>query len=70
MSQRGSIPKLYAVEDAAKRLGRSHWALRRAIKAGRIPGVRLGNRLFVEESVLVKMVEDGRRIAAEQVVRR
>jgi excisionase family DNA binding protein len=48
------------VREAAAILGVSHWSIRRWIRLGRLPAVRLGRRIVVEVSALTHMIESGR----------
>ncbi len=44
-----------------RRLGviRSHWTLREDAKAGRLPCLRIGNRLYFKQAALRQFVEHG-----------
>ena len=48
------------VKEAAARLGVSHWALRRWIKAGLLRAVRLGRRVLIETAELERFLERSR----------
>jgi excisionase family DNA binding protein len=52
-------PLASGVADAARRLGLHPDTLRKHIAAGRIRSVRVGRRVLVPESELVRIVEDG-----------
>jgi excisionase family DNA binding protein len=49
-----------SIEEAAKMLSVSHFTVRRLIKAGKIPSVRLGARRVIQLAYLEKMLkQDG-----------
>jgi excisionase family DNA binding protein len=54
-----------SIRDAAARLGLSHWTLRKFIRSGALPAVRIGRRLLVEPSALERFVAQGRTEAWE-----
>jgi len=53
-------PLTLGVRDAAALLGVSHWSIRRWIRIGRLPALKLGRRTVVELSALKLMVESNR----------
>ncbi len=53
-------PLTVSVRDAASLLGVSHWAIRRWIRIGKIPALKLGRRTVVEFSALKLLVESSR----------
>lgn len=60
---------LYPVKDAAQRLGISVWTLRKLAYLGDIASVKLGVKLLIPESELVRLIQEGlrpRRSAAAQ----
>lgn len=50
---------LFTVEQLARTVGRSHWTLRRDIKAGRIRCVRIGRALRIEASEVRRIMAEG-----------
>jgi excisionase family DNA binding protein len=55
-------PLTLGVCDAAGLLGVSHWTIRRWIRIGRLPAVKLGRRTVVEIAALKDLVEKSRSI--------
>lgn len=47
------------LKDAAAALGLSHWTLRQWIKQGRVRPVRLGRRVVLEPSELMRLIQEG-----------
>jgi excisionase family DNA binding protein len=56
--------KLLSLDEAAAILRRSHWTLRRDIKQGRLSGLRIGKKLFVEASELHRVLTESRLAVA------
>jgi len=56
--------KLLSLDEAAAILRRSHWTLRRDIKHGRMSGLRIGKKLFVEASELHRVLTESRLAVA------
>lgn len=56
--------KLLSLDEAAAILRRSHWTLRRDIERGRLSGLRIGKKLFVEASELHRVLTESRLAAA------
>lgn len=54
------MENLLTIEQSAKKLTLSPWTLRKWIAAGRLPAIRLGRRLAIEERVLCQLVEQSR----------
>jgi excisionase family DNA binding protein len=50
---------LFTVEQLAAMVKRSHWTLRRDIKAGRISCVRMGRALRIEASEVRRIMNEG-----------
>ena len=50
---------LFKVEEVARILRRSHWALRLDCKAGRIKCVRIGRNLMIEPSEVRRIIQEG-----------
>ena len=50
-------PLTLGVRDAASLLGVSHWSIRRWIRIGRLPAVKLGRRTVVELSALKLLIQ-------------
>lgn len=51
-------PHLIPAEKAAPRLGRHPITLRRDLRDGRIPGIKIGGRWFMSSSVLDQLTGD------------
>jgi excisionase family DNA binding protein len=56
-------PLTLSVRDAAGLLGVSHWTIRRWIRFGTLPAVKLGRRTVVEVSALKDLVEKSRSVS-------
>lgn len=54
------LEQLYDLEEAGAHLHKSHWTLRREIKAGKIRCLRLGNRILIEHSELLRLLNAAR----------
>ena len=55
------IPKrLYSVDDAAIYLGRSVWAVREMVWAGKIPCIRDGRRILMDVNDMDSWIEENR----------
>jgi hypothetical protein len=52
VSEATEAPRLIPAEQAAKLLARHPITLRRDLREGRIPGVRIGGRWFVSSAVI------------------
>lgn len=50
---------LVTIRDAARRLGVSHWGVRRWVNLGVIPVVRLSSRILIRESEIQAIIEHG-----------
>jgi hypothetical protein len=50
--------RLVPAAEAAQRLGRHPITLREDLRAGRVPGVRLGGRWFVSSATLDRLTGD------------
>lgn len=48
------------MRDAARLLSVSHWSIRRWVRLGRLPAVKLGRRTVVELAALKRLVETNR----------
>lgn len=55
MSGQVKEPYLVPAEEAAPRLGRHPVTLRRDLRSGRVPGVRIGGRWFMSSTVLDRL---------------
>jgi len=53
-------PLTVGVREAARLLGISHWSIRRWIRLGRLPAVKLGRRTVVELAVLQRFIDSNR----------
>ncbi len=54
------LERLYDIEEAGAHLHKSHWTIRREIKAGKIHCLRLGNRILIEHSELLRLLDAAR----------
>ena len=52
---------LLPVKDAARQLGISVWTLRKKVYGGDIASVKIGAKLLVPESEMVRLVREGMR---------
>jgi excisionase family DNA binding protein len=55
------------VEEAARRLDRSLEQVRRYLREGRLPGRRIGQQWFIEESTLASWHPERRRVGAGRI---
>lgn len=55
------LERLLNLEEAAVVLRRSHWTLRRDIKAGTVRCLRIGKRVFIQESELQRILAGSTR---------
>jgi excisionase family DNA binding protein len=55
-----SEPLTLSIREAARLLSISHWSVRRWIRLGQLPAVRLGRRVVVEPASLQRLIEQGR----------
>ena len=63
------MPTLMKLPAAAMTLGITPQTLRRYLQLGRLCGVRLGSRIFIEETELRRFAEAGRcRLATDSAV--
>ena len=53
-------PLTVGVREAALTLGVSHWSIRRWIRVGRLPAVKLGRRTVLEVAALRQFVQSNR----------
>lgn len=58
--QSQQLERLYDLEEAGAHLHKSHWTIRREIKAGKIRCLRLGNRILIEHSELLRLLDAAR----------
>jgi hypothetical protein len=58
-----TIGPLLNIEEAAAILRRSHWALRRDIKKGKICCLRMGRRILIEPAECQRLIEEARRLS-------
>ena len=56
-----TLEPLLNIEEAAAMLRRSHWALRRDIKEGRVRCLRMGRRILIEWNECRRLIEEARR---------
>jgi excisionase family DNA binding protein len=49
-----------SIKDAAAQLGLTHWTLRKYVRQGRLPAVRIGRRLLIEPAALQRLITNGR----------
>ena len=52
---------LHPVKDAAQRLGISIWTLRRKAYDGEVASVKIGSKLLIPESEMVRLIQVGMR---------
>jgi len=52
---------LHPVKDAARRLGISVWTLRKKAYDGDVASVKIGAKLLIPESEMVRLVQEGMR---------
>ena len=56
------MPQLtIGVKDAAASIGISPWTIRKLLRQGKLPFVRVGRRVLIEPSALERLIEAGRR---------
>jgi excisionase family DNA binding protein len=55
------IETLHPVKDAARRLGISVWTLRKKAYDGDVAFVKIGVKLLIPESEMVRIVQEGMR---------
>ncbi len=58
------MPRLLTVEQAAEYLGRSAHSVRHLIRAGRLPVVRLDDRLYLDRKDLDRVIEEAKGVAS------
>ena len=51
-------PLLNIIDDAARIIGRTHWTLRRDIKAGNLRCLRIGRRIMIEASEIRRFIDE------------
>lgn len=51
--------RLHDIREAAARLAISPWSVRRLIDRAELRGVRLGRRLLVSESEIIRVIQHG-----------
>ena len=56
-----------SIKDAAAQLGLTHWTLRKYIRQGRLPAVRIGRRLLIEPAALERLIAGGRLEASNDL---
>ncbi len=56
-------PLVIGIKDAATLLGISPWTIRKFIRIGKLPFVRVGRRVLIEPAALERLIEAGRRQA-------
>lgn len=54
---RPPLKRLLSVDEAAEYLGRSSWAVREMIRAGKLPCVRFDRRIFLDRLDLDRLIE-------------
>jgi len=64
MAKRAELPQILSVEDAAEYLGISPWTMRNHLKAGVVPGVKIGRRWFINASHLADVLNGSTRSSA------
>lgn len=62
MKPTATIEPLHNLYEAAQITGRSHWSLRKDIRAGRLNAVRIGKRWMVEPKELRAFIARGRQV--------
>ena len=55
-----TLEPLLTIDEAARIIGRTHWTLRRDIKAGKLKCVRIGRRIMIEPSEIRRLIQEGR----------
>jgi excisionase family DNA binding protein len=58
------LEPLYEIEQAGQYLHRSPWTIRRDIREGKIRCLRLGRRILIEHSELVRLLDAARQAAS------
>ena len=54
-------PLTIGLKDAASAIGVSIWTLRKRIRQGKLPCIRIGSRVLLEVSELKRLIEEGRQ---------
>jgi excisionase family DNA binding protein len=54
------LERLLGLNEAGRILGCSYWTLREWTRDGRVPFVRIGRRIMVQESDLRRLIENSR----------
>jgi len=49
------------INEAARVIGLSPWTIRKYIANGKIAAIRIGRRVLIEPSELLRLIEDARR---------
>jgi excisionase family DNA binding protein len=62
-----SEPLTLGIREAARLLSISHWSVRRWIRLGKLPAVKLGRRVLVEVAALQRLI-DSNRVGGDQDV--
>lgn len=55
----GDLDRLLTIREAATALGLKPWTLRKWVRTGRVPSLRLGRNLRIKRSVLANILETG-----------
>jgi Helix-turn-helix domain len=58
---RADLEPLLNIDDAARIIGRTHWTLRRDIKAGNLRCLRIGRRIMIEASEIRRFIDEARK---------
>ena len=53
------------LRQAAEAVGLSHWTLRAYVRQGRLRALKIGRRVLIEPSELQRLIEQGRKVAAQ-----
>lgn len=61
-------PQLLTVIQCADALSVSHWTVRRLLKSGALPTVRIASRVLVKSSDLTSFIDQHRTVATDQPV--
>jgi len=60
VNQEPQIEPLKDIQEAAEILRRSHWTIRRDVRAGKIRCIRLGRRILFEPAELRRLIAQSR----------
>jgi Helix-turn-helix domain len=55
-----ALEPLLTIDEVSRIIGRTHWTLRRDIKAGKLKCVRIGQRIMIEPSEIRTLIQEAR----------